>query len=114
VLFSPDGNHFGSAHNDSYLTIWQAREMKYGHFYSEAPMASVMAIAFSPDSKLLAAAFGDGKVYLYSPQSDSKPQLVLDGFTKEQPAMSVAFSPDGQTLAAGGEGGRLIIYRAAP
>lgn len=111
VAFSPDGKWFSTAHQDSYLWSWQAPEMKESHFYNNAPLASVMHTAFSPDSQLLAAAFGDGNVYLYGPEAALPPKAVLPGFAKEKPAKCIAFSPDGKTLAAGGEDGKLILYR---
>lgn len=111
LAFSPDGRWFSTAHQDSYLWSWKAPSMEALHFYNNAPEASVMATAFSPDSQLLAAAFGDGNVYLYEPQAALPPKAVLPGFTQEKPAKSLAFSPDGKTLAAGGEDGKLVLYR---
>ncbi|MCK6474003.1 MAG: WD40 repeat domain-containing protein [Planctomycetes bacterium] len=111
LVFSPDGQWFSTAHQDSYLWSWKAPAMEASHFYNNAPMASVMHTAFSPDSQLLAAAFGDGNVYLYGPEAALPPKAVLPGFAKEKPAKSLAFSPDGKTLAAGGEDGKLILYR---
>jgi WD40 repeat protein len=58
----------------------------------------VESVAFSPDSKTLAAGCGDGVVLwdAATRQRLAQDPLPVEGFVK-----SVAFSPDGKTLAAG-------------
>jgi WD40 repeat protein len=56
------------------------------------------SVAFSPDGSMLAAAYGNGCVILWSP-ANGRGVMVLGG--PRQFVSSVAFSPDGKTLAVG-------------
>lgn len=72
----------------------------------------VVAIAWSPDGKALAAAGADGGVFLL----DSSAPAAADGLplrrigTHRDGALSVAFSPDGARVASGGQDGRLRVF----
>jgi WD40 repeat protein len=61
-------------------------------------------VAFSPDSKTLAAASGDDKVWLWNLTNPARSTLLGQPLTGPTGGTvnSVAFSPDGKTLAAGG------------
>jgi WD40 repeat protein len=71
--------------------------------------ASVTAVAFQPQSTLLATAAEDGWVCLWQ-QSTQAAQILegaADGFS------TLAWSPQGKYLAAGGCGGEVIVWSQA-
>jgi WD40 repeat protein len=63
----------------------------------------VLALAFQPRGRLLAAALADGTVQLWDPATRRPADPPLPAFSGR--AWSVAWSPDGRHLAAGGEPG---------
>ena len=70
----------------------------------------VNEVAFSPDGKLLAAAYGDGYVRLWNLATGQAVGAPLPADTGPVGSVSgVAFSPDGKLLATVGDAG----YRAA-
>ena len=109
VCFSRDGSLFSTAHNQPYLTVWECPGMKYRH-YVNGPMSGLMASTFSPDGKVLASAWGDKKMYLWSPSESQQPLAVLEGH--QALANCMAFSPDGTVLATGGDDKQIFIWYA--
>jgi len=75
-----------------------------------ADSAGVLAVAFSPDGKLLASADGAGTARLWdisTGQPRGKPLLVNNALS---PVYGVAFSPDGKLLATAGSDGRVRFW----
>jgi WD40 repeat protein len=76
----------------------------------------VNAVAYSPDGKLVAAAFGrwqggkPGEARVWN-AADGAERFQLAGHTSA--VMSLAFSPDGLTLATGGSHGKILLFDAA-
>ncbi|MDT3437998.1 TIR domain-containing protein [Pseudofrankia sp. BMG5.37] len=73
--------------------------------------APANAVAFSPDTTLLAVGHPDGTVGLWNPWT-GRPTATLraDGLR----VLSVAFSPDGERLAAGTDAGTVHLWDAIP
>jgi WD40 repeat protein len=74
----------------------------------------VNTVAFSPDRRLLAAAYGDGYVRLWNPvtgQAAGSPLPVDTGPAGD--AFGLAFSPDGKLLATGDAAGYLRLWNPA-
>jgi WD40 repeat protein/transcriptional regulator with XRE-family HTH domain len=99
-----------SGYDFSHLTVWQANLQRVNlhnvnfarsdlakSVFSEL-LVSVLSVALSPDSQLLATSSADGKIHLWRVRSGQR-LLTLIEHTNQ--VFSVAFSPDGQTLASG-------------
>jgi hypothetical protein len=70
----------------------------------------VMAIAFSPDGKLLASAGTDGQLMI---SETATGKVLLDRVAHDGGAFAVAFAPDGKLLATAGVGGRVRLWDVA-
>lgn len=73
----------------------------------ERQAGPVCAIAFSPDSKLLAVGSTTGEVRLYNP-ADGKRGATLSGHNGA--VFTIAFNPDGKTVTTGGFDGTIRIF----
>ncbi len=71
---------------------------------------SILAVAFSPDGVLLAAATGDGDIRLWEAES-GKPIMTMHGH--KDWVWSIAFSPNGQLLASGGEDQTIRLWEVS-
>jgi WD40 repeat protein len=134
LAFSPDGRFLISAEGRSSealdpktsatrrpLRLWRMPEAKEALAFGPASL-DVGDVAFSPDSKTLAAS-GPSGVTLWDPRTgEMRETLHLLATPKEQmspldaasrAAWPVTFSPDGRSLAAGGDV-PIVIWSAAP
>jgi len=98
-----------SDYDFSHLTVWQANlqrvnlhNVNFAHsdlaksVFSEL-LVSVMSLALSPDSQLLATSSGDCKIHLWRMRTSQRLHTLIEHTNQ---VFSVAFSPDGQTLAS--------------
>jgi WD40 repeat protein len=109
ATFSPDGSILASGSSgfqpDYAVRLWDPASGAIQRTM-EGHTTDIKGLAFSPDSRLLAASDADGFTRLWDTRTGQQLQ------TLEQPwsAYSVAFSPDGQQLATGGWDGLIRIW----
>ena len=106
VAFSPSGGTLAIASENICLRDIAAARCT-GIFGS----ASITALAFSPDGKILAASDNTGHTYLWNLATGSQGAILSDSGSSG--AFSIAFSPDGKTLAVGDGSGRTYLFNAA-
>jgi WD40 repeat protein len=87
--------------NDRTVVLWELRSVKV-LFALTGHQASVFALAFAPDGKILASAGNDFTVRLWDPAT-GKELRTLKGHADA--IGSLAFTADGQTLASGSNDG---------
>jgi len=109
VVFSPSGNlvAYASTRTFTSLKIWDSEtgaiisdgsDRSFGHF--------ALALAFSPDDRLIALGNTGGDVYI-AEISSVEPGLLLKHDARVE---AIAFSPDGQWLVSGGHDGSIKIW----
>ncbi len=107
LAFSPSGATLAIASEK--ICLWDIAATRCtGSFGS----ASITAVAFSPDGKILAASDNSGHTYLWNVATSSHTATVTDSGSSGG-AFSVAFSPDGKILAAGDGNGRTYLWNTA-
>jgi WD40 repeat protein/tRNA A-37 threonylcarbamoyl transferase component Bud32 len=111
LAFSPDGNYLAGSdqHSIQLRDLATARQVAA---WEKGNGPYLIVLAFSPDSKLLAAAAANGILHLYHVPSGEQVKWfetkITNGLTG-----NIAFSPDGQYVAAPGGGDTVRIWRIA-
>jgi WD40 repeat protein len=96
MVYAPDGKTIAFGASDGAIAIWSTAGQEHVRI-ADGQMRYCESLAYSPDSKLLAAASIAG-VIIY----DTASGKVVKEMPRQWPAMtSVAFSPDGKVLAGG-------------
>ena len=110
VAFSPDGRLLAFTTGDEgtvRIVDVRSSPLKEGTPLAKAHGSYAWAVAFSPDSKVLATAGQDGRLALWDPITA---KLIRD-WQLPGPAYCLAFSADGRHLAVGNANGTLYILR---
>ncbi|MGH7225585.1 MAG: WD40 repeat domain-containing protein, partial [Gemmataceae bacterium] len=122
LTFSPDGrwlasaNYLGDPTRDGQIILWDLVSGREKSRFAPVRNKSVYRLAFSPDSRLLAATVGGNgrndpiEVAVWDVANGTRLHL-LDG--QKTGAWSLAFSPDGRMLAIEGSDGALILWELA-
>jgi len=117
IAIASDETFFVTGGFDRTVKLWHVAEsadaVLVGSVNSE-----VGAVAISPDGKLVAVGYGEGRIIIWD-ISGNKPQVVLqmehknDYQTSSTFITRLAFSNDGEILASGGYGQTLKIWQVS-
>lgn len=109
IAFAGRGDHtLAAASRDGTVELWDTANGRLRKVLTtDDYLDGVNAVAFSPDSKLLASAGDDHMVRLWDP-SGTTPPLARVGHTDN--VLTLAFAPDGRTLASGSSDQTIRIW----
>jgi WD40 repeat protein len=109
AAYSPNGRLLVSGGSDGRAIVWDLESKKSKHVFSSTPDNLVLALAFSPDSKVLASGANE-KVVVWDVERGSE-IFRLEGHSEWVSAL--AFSASGQVLASGGWDRTIKIWDVA-
>lgn len=111
--YSPDGKYFAVGTWDALVELWSAAspgEPKVFDFADQPQYSAIDDIAFSPNSKMLAAATKNGTPRIWTLDGSVSP---VDMGGHANAVFSIAFSTDGKSLLSGGSDGVLAVWDIA-
>ena len=109
LTYSPDGK-FLAAGVGNEVKLFDARTGP-GVLVIRRDNGWALSVSFSPDSRQLAATYGDGTVRFYETATGREVQALVHSLT--QAARAAAFSPDGSRFASAGSDGVIQVWDRA-
>lgn len=104
VALSPDGQWLASGAEYS-ARLWRVADGTLG---VEVPVnGAALALAFAPDSSVVAVGDSAGNVFFASPGGPANTRPSLRAMA---PISALAFTPDGRVLASGDQAGQLTLW----
>ncbi|MFI9250099.1 helix-turn-helix domain-containing protein [Streptomyces sp. NPDC053069] len=100
LAYSPDGTRIATAGQRGTLTVRDAADGRLRN-RRHVPGANLLSVAFSPDSRRIAAVGHDNLAILWQPEQDRT--KVLTTPVTGSALTAVAFSPDGAVVATAGD-----------
>jgi WD40 repeat protein len=111
IAFSQDGKSLAAGGGENLnVTIWDVGTLEVRGKIAENAYGSIHAVAFSPNSQMLAQGTSTCKVKIVD-AATTKDEKILSGHTGN--VFCVAFSPDSQLLASSGSDGKVKIWDLA-
>lgn len=108
IEFSPDGNYLISGGVDDRIILWDVNSgAPVREFVPETGSSDVYSLAFSTESRIIAAGYSDGSVRVWDQQS-GRELLTLHGHSGI--VTRVAFTPDGKRILSTGQDARTILW----
>jgi WD40 repeat protein len=117
LVFSADGRQIAAAdRSNTTVRVWDTYSGDL--LFSVEADNPTLAIAFSPDGALLAAAESSGSIGVWDAATGQRLAVLTEGAgagdTDTLPARDIAFSPDGALLAAYDSADRVILWGIVP
>jgi WD40 repeat protein len=113
VAYVANGNRIVTGGADRTLRFWDAKTLTE-HFAVklDPQVGEVRVLASSPDGRLLATGWQDGRVRLWNTSLAAQPGLLqaLGMGSNNRPITALAFAPDGSQLAAGMDNGIVRVW----
>lgn len=106
MAFSDDGKWLASGGEDLNVTVWNLETG--AKLRTLASKSAVLALAFAPNARMLAAADAAGGIQSWEMPSGGQLAYTV---AQDEALTTLTFSPDGKWLAAGGQGGFLRLQR---
>lgn len=103
LSWSPDGKYF-AALDGPYVRLWDGKTLSPLRVLTAHSM--LRALAWSPDSKILASGTWGGVPTLWNVESGETQPVLSEAAN----CTALAFSPDGTVLAGGGDDGTLRLW----
>jgi WD40 repeat protein len=113
LAFSPDGTSLTACdgtRGPHAVCLLDTSTGKLRYPGADTPAGRILAVAQSPDGRVLAAGGKGSPVSLWDPSTGRRLRVLSDG---RHNCLTLAFTPDGRWLVSGGEDGSLRLWVAA-
>lgn len=105
LAFSPDGKTLISRNPENHVRLWDVASGKE-RITAEGPSQAIHCLAYSPNTKLLASAFGD-RIWLWSAATGNMVRMLE---CSSHPVSTIGFCADGKTLVSVGMDGTVQLW----
>ncbi|MDX8030415.1 TIR domain-containing protein [Lentzea sp. BCCO 10_0856] len=109
--FAPNGQVLATAGDE--VALWDLRDLAAPRRFDGVVDAgdSTLAVAFSPDSRILAVSGRGGTVSLWNVEDPDRPRPIGSPLAGSgSPFLTLAFSPDGRMLVSGDNAGAVTLW----